>query len=108
MEVISSLRLYRRGKAADVKRYLIPRQVKENGITEEIITISDEAVKVVIAKYTREAGLRNLEREIGSICRKVARRIAEGEDQHFVVNAVIRSEIPRTPQLPAGSGDGEE
>ena len=65
------------------KRYLIPRQTKENGITEKQISFTDEAVRTIIAKYTREAGLRNLEREIGGVCRKVARKVAEGETKHF-------------------------
>jgi ATP-dependent Lon protease len=61
--------------------------VKENGITDEIITFSEEALRTVIAKYTREAGLRNLEREIGSVCRKVARKIAEGGTKQFAISA---------------------
>jgi len=59
------------------KRYLVPRQVKENGIDPDFIKFSDEAVLDVINHYTKEAGVRNAEREIGSICRKVARDIAE-------------------------------
>ncbi len=65
-----------------------PRQVTENGISERTITFSDEAIKTIISKYTREAGLRNLEREIGSICRKVARKVAEGNEKHFTISAV--------------------
>ena len=92
MEVITLSGYTEEEKLQIVKRYLVPRQIKENGISTEIITISDEAIKTVIAKYTREAGLRNLEREIGSICRKVARKVAEGEQKHFVVNA---SSVPK-------------
>jgi ATP-dependent Lon protease len=77
----------------------VPRQIKENGITEKFITISDEAVKTVIGRYTREAGLRNLEREIGSICRKVARRIAEGEKRHFIVNSASVSRYLGPPRF---------
>ncbi len=87
MEVINLSGYTEEEKLQIARRYLVPRQIKENGISEKSLTISDEAVRVVIAKYTREAGLRNLEREIGSICRKVARRIAEGEKRHFIVNA---------------------
>ena len=87
MEVIYLSGYTEEEKLQIARRYLVPRQIKENGISEKILTFSDEAVRVVIAKYTREAGLRNLEREIGSICRKVARRIAEGEKRHFAVNA---------------------
>ncbi|MBV9507929.1 MAG: endopeptidase La [Acidobacteriia bacterium] len=60
-------------------RYLIPRQIEENGVTAENgVNFTDEAVRFLIRRYTREAGVRGLEREIGSICRKQARRIAEG------------------------------
>jgi ATP-dependent Lon protease len=87
MEVINLSGYTEEEKLQIAKRYLIPRQIKENGITEKTITFSDEAIKVIIGKYTREAGLRNLEREIGSICRKVARKIAEGRKKHYVINA---------------------
>jgi len=87
MEVITLSGYTEEEKLQIAKRYLVPRQIKENGITEKIFAISDEAIKTIIAKYTREAGLRNLEREIGSVCRKVARRIAEGEKKRFSINA---------------------
>ena len=60
------------------KQYLIPRQLKENGLKDELIDIKDKAIDKVISEYTREAGVRNLERELGTVCRKVARRVAEG------------------------------
>jgi len=60
------------------RKYLIPRQIEENGITEKVIEISDKALLSIIHHYTRESGLRNLEREIANICRKVAKQIAEG------------------------------
>jgi ATP-dependent Lon protease len=59
------------------KSYLIPRQVEENGLDAKDIAFSDDSIRFVIRRYTREAGVRNLEREIGTICRKQARRIAE-------------------------------
>ena len=61
--------------------YLIPRQVRENGLRPEEVTFTDEALQTMIRDYTREAGLRNLEREIGSVCRKVATKIAAGETE---------------------------
>lgn len=61
------------------KQYLIPRQLTANGITEQQLDISDDAIHEVITRYTREAGVRNLERELGTLCRKSARRVAEGE-----------------------------
>ena len=87
MEVINLSGYTEEEKLQIARRYLVPRQIKENGVSEKFLTISDEAIRTVIAKYTREAGLRNLEREIGSIFRKVARRIAEGEKRNFVINA---------------------
>jgi len=59
------------------RRYLVPRQIERNGLRPSQIAFGDAALKVVISEYTREAGVRGLEREIGSICRKVARRVAE-------------------------------
>ena len=61
------------------KQYLIPRQLETHGIGEDALSIADDAIHQVIDKYTREAGVRNLEREMGTICRKVARQIAEGK-----------------------------
>jgi len=66
-------------KLVIAKRYLIPKQTDANGLTKTQVSFTDAAVRKVIAEHTREAGLRNLERELGSICRKVAREIAEGK-----------------------------
>ncbi|MBJ6727882.1 endopeptidase La [Geomonas sp. Red875] len=87
MEVITLAGYTEEEKLEITKRYLVPRQIKENGITDQDIVFSDEAIRTVISKYTREAGLRNLEREIGSICRKVARKVAEGAKKQFVITA---------------------
>jgi ATP-dependent Lon protease len=67
-------------------RYLIPRQTAENGVDpKEDIEFTDDAVRFLVRRYTREAGVRNLEREIGTICRKQARRIAEGTRERAVI-----------------------
>jgi ATP-dependent Lon protease len=58
--------------------YLIPRQIRENGLRESEISFTDEAILTIIREYTREAGVRNLERQIGAVCRKVATHVAEG------------------------------
>ncbi len=79
MEVISLSGYSQEEKVAISKRYLVPKQMEENGITHDHIEITDEAIEQVIKSFTREAGLRNLERQIGSLCRKVAKKIAEGE-----------------------------
>ncbi len=61
------------------RRYLVPRQIAENGLKASQIAFADAALRAIIEEYTREAGVRNLERQIGTICRKVAREAAEGE-----------------------------
>src|SRR5208282_913403 len=68
-------------------------QIEENGITAEQIEFPEEAVRNVIRHYTREAGVRNLERNLGTICRKQARRIAEGKPEKLVVTQVIVQEF---------------
>jgi ATP-dependent Lon protease len=60
------------------KRYLVPRQLAEHGLTRKKLEIDDDALLTLVQRYTREAGLRNLEREVGTLCRKVARRFAQG------------------------------
>jgi ATP-dependent Lon protease len=74
-------------------QYLIPRQIDENGITTEQIEFPEEAVRYVIRHYTREAGVRSLERTIGTICRKQARRLAEGKTEKLIVNKEIIQEF---------------
>lgn len=72
-------------KVKIAEKYLIPRQLEENGINGNHLSISNRAVFKIISEYTREAGLRNLEREIAAICRKVARNLAEGDERKFRV-----------------------
>ena len=67
--------------------YLLPRQLKQHGLENGRLTITDEALKDMIRLFTREAGVRNLEREIGTICRKVARQIAENKAEQITVDA---------------------
>ena len=74
-------------------QYLIPRQIEENGITPEQIEFPEEAVSNIIRHYTREAGVRNLERTIGTICRKQARRLAEGKTDKLVITKEIIQEF---------------
>lgn len=85
MEVIRLAGYTEDEKLAIVLRHLLPRQLTENGLRAQDFKISTEVIREVIMNYTLEAGLRNLEREIGSLCRKVARRIAEGEKGPFAV-----------------------
>lgn len=84
MEIIQLAGYTREEKLHIAKRYLVPRQIDRNGLTPGRIEIKDDALECVIEEYTREAGVRNLEREIGSICRKVARDFAEGKAKRKV------------------------
>jgi len=78
MEVIQLAGYSEHEKLEIAKRYLVPRQIERNGLTRSRISFGDPALRTLISDYTREAGVRQLEREIGSVCRKVARRVAEG------------------------------
>ena len=79
MEVVEFSGYTEREKLAIARRYLIPRQLEENGLTAEQLELTDRALGEVISGYTREAGVRQLERELGKLARKVARKIAAGE-----------------------------
>jgi ATP-dependent Lon protease len=111
MEVIRIPGYTEQEKIKIAKRYLLPRQIEENGLKGNQISFSDQALSRVIRDYTREAGLRNLEREIGSICRKVARQVAEGATKAFRIlpgNVAKYLGVPRyleeerEKDLPAG------
>jgi ATP-dependent Lon protease len=80
MEVINLPGYTAMEKLEIAKRYLVPRQRNENGLPEDKPVFPDETIKLIIDAYTREAGVRNLEREIGTISRKIARRFAEGQE----------------------------
>ena len=85
MEVIHLSGYTTEEKLAIAKSYLLGRQKKECGLSDKDLSISEGALKQIISEYTSEAGLRNLERELGSICRKAARRIAEGKKPPFYI-----------------------
>ena len=80
MEIISLAGYTEGEKVAIAKGYLIPRQIRENGLKPEEAIFSDEALRMIIMQYTRESGVRNLERAIGSVCRKIGTRIAERKE----------------------------
>ncbi|OQY13048.1 MAG: endopeptidase La [Desulfobacteraceae bacterium 4572_19] len=85
MEVITISGYTSEEKEKIAIKYLLPRQLKDNGLAKKPVKISDGAIKQIIDVYTAEAGLRNLEREFGKICRKIARKIAEGQKGPFTV-----------------------
>jgi ATP-dependent Lon protease len=80
MEVIRLAGYTEEDKLHIARRYLLPRQIAETGLPEGVLSITDEGLRTVIGEYTREAGVRQLERRLGAIARRVARRVAEGDD----------------------------
>lgn len=86
MEVLHLAGYTQKEKLHIAKKYLIGRQLKEHGLTKSQLTIKDEALRTIIDSYTREAGVRNLERTIGSICRYVATQIAEGKKKRASIS----------------------
>jgi ATP-dependent Lon protease len=87
MEVIRLSGYTEEEKLRIARLHLIPKQMRENGLAEGQITFTDEGIRAIISGYTKEAGLRNLEREIAAICRKVAVRVARGETASSVIDA---------------------
>jgi len=85
MEIIQLPGYTEEEKLEIAKRYLVRRQLEANGLTSEKVTVTDEALRSIIGDYTREAGVRNLEREIGAVLRSSAMRIAEGTAEKIVV-----------------------
>jgi ATP-dependent Lon protease len=85
MEVVTFAGYTEEEKLQIGKRYLVPRQLAENGLLPEQLAVTDDALREVIASYTREAGVRQLERELGRLARKLARRIAARELEHATV-----------------------
>ncbi len=85
MEIINLSGYTLEEKEKIAEKYLISRQIKENGLKKEYIEFKPSAIRTIISGYTREAGLRNLEREIGTICRKVAKLIAENKIKKYTI-----------------------
>jgi len=86
MEIIMLSGYTEEEKTVIAEKYLLPRQLKENGIKAKDVLISPVALQQIIAEYTSESGVRNLEREIGTICRKVARKLAEEQKGPFAIS----------------------
>ncbi len=85
MEIIELPGYTQEEKLEIAKNYLVPRQLSETGLSAKDVEFTEEAIMKIIEEYTREAGVRNLEREIGSVLRKIARRFAEGEKEHVKI-----------------------
>lgn len=100
MEVIQLAGYTEEEKFFISKKYLIPKQMTENGLNENLIEFSDESVKTIISQYTREAGLRNLERSIATVCRKTARFVAEGKtDKTKITQETVYKALGPAPYI---------
>jgi ATP-dependent Lon protease len=109
MEVLQLSGYTNEEKLEIARKFLIPRQLDDNGISTKHLEISDDAVLRVIAEYTKEAGLRNLERELASICRKVARKVAEGKiELTRISRANIHSFLGAPKFLPEAEQESHE
>ena len=87
MEIIQISGYTEEEKVAIARQYLLPRQIRENGLREDEVQLEESAIREIVRQYTREAGVRELERRIGGVCRKVATRIAEGDTESCRVDA---------------------
>jgi ATP-dependent Lon protease len=99
MEVVDFAGYTEREKQAIARQYLIPRQLQENGVTGEQLEITDDALSEIITGYTRESGVRQLEREVGRLARKVARQIASGKAERLTVNKDLVDDLLGRPKV---------
>jgi ATP-dependent Lon protease len=108
MEVVQFAGYTEQEKLIIARRYLVPRQVAENGLTPEQLIVTDAAIAETVTSYTREAGVRQLEREMGRLARKVARRIAAGEVQSAALDAPAVRELLGRPKVHPERAAGED
>jgi ATP-dependent Lon protease len=115
MEIIQLAGYSDQEKLHIARQYLVPRQVRENGLTEGQFEITDAAIELIAARYTREAGVRQMERTIGRVARKVALKIAQAEAEHITVDTDEVKEYLGAPrfyreearkEVPAGVATG--
>jgi ATP-dependent Lon protease len=99
MELVEFSGYTEREKLMIARKYLIPRQFAENGVTAEQLEITDEAISEVITGYTRESGVRQLERELGKLARKVARKIAAREVERLVIDKALVDDLLGRPRV---------
>jgi ATP-dependent Lon protease len=99
MEVLELPGYTEEEKLKIARDHLVAKQVTNHGLTAEQVEFADEALRAIVRGYTREAGVRNLEREIGAICRKIARRQAEGQTARVVVDRVVVEEMLGAPRI---------
>ncbi|MGH7657177.1 MAG: AAA family ATPase, partial [Gemmatimonadales bacterium] len=108
MEVVDFLGYTEREKLAIARNYLLPRQLLENGLAPEQLEIADDAISEVIVRYTRESGVRQLERELGKLARKVARKIASKDLERTSVDATMVDDLLGRPRVHPEEAAGED
>ena len=115
MEIISIAGYSDQEKLHIAKQYLIPRQIKENGLSDDLLEITDDTINLLTARYTREAGVRQLERTIGNLARKIALKVAQGDTEKVKISADDVREYLGAPkfypekvrdEMPAGVATG--
>jgi len=99
MEVVEFSGYTEKEKQEIAKRYLIPRQIEEAGLTRKNVTFTDDAVTRIVSEYTRESGVRQLERQVGAVARKVARRLAEGKQDDLTITPEDVRELLGRPKV---------
>jgi ATP-dependent Lon protease len=99
MEVVDFAGYTEKEKAEIAKKYLLPRQLEESGLSDKNIAFTDDAIMSVVSNYTRESGVRQLERQIGAVARKLARKIAASEEVEHVVDAETVRELLGRPRV---------
>jgi ATP-dependent Lon protease len=99
MEVVDFAGYTEREKSEIARKYLIPRQFRENGVSPEQLEVTDDALSEVITAYTRESGVRQLERELGKLARKVARKIAAGEVERLTIDREMVDDLLGRPRV---------
>ena len=108
MEVVEFSGYVDEEKLEIARRYLIPRQLEENGLTGRKVTLADEALLEIINGYTRESGVRQLEREIGKVARKLARKIADQGSPEVAVNATMIDDLLGRPKVHPEKAAGDD
>jgi ATP-dependent Lon protease len=108
LEIISIAGYTEVEKLHIAKEHLIPKQIKEHGLTKGMLQIRDEALLKLIRLYTREAGVRSLERQIASICRKAAKKIVEDDKKKVIVTEKMLEEILGKPRFRYGQAEQED
>ncbi|OLB19046.1 MAG: endopeptidase La [Gemmatimonadetes bacterium 13_2_20CM_69_8] len=108
LETVTFAGYTEREKLEIAKRYLVPRQVRANGLAPEQLTVTDAALSEIITSYTREAGVRQLEREIGKLARKVARKVAVSEVERLTVDAREINDLIGRPKVHPERKAGED